>query len=188
MFSILLFRLRCGYLTVSLLWVSLFELHLRRSSAFYDFTSIATTLSAYHDHQRCDFHPRLRFRPAIWAAGLPLAFAADSSIRNQRIVCLPWASIPACDDYGTCDSQSLQDFIVALRFCSTILRSITEVISADVFSCICRLLSAFNLVMRWGSQSLTRFLFDYWLHHPAGLQLPHRRNALMPQRFTMTFR
>jgi hypothetical protein len=46
--------------------------------------------------------------PAIWAAGLPLAFAADSSIRNQRIDCLPWASISACDDYGTCDLRSLQ--------------------------------------------------------------------------------
>jgi hypothetical protein len=82
--------------------------------------------------------------PAICAAGLPLAFAADSSIRNRRIDRLPWASIPACDDFGTCDSQSLQDFIVALRF-STILRSITEVITADVFSCICGLFSAFNL-------------------------------------------
>jgi hypothetical protein len=140
--------------------------HLRRSSTFYDFTSIDTTLSAYHNHRRCDFHPRLCFRPAIgltmstryfnmrfwpaigpaiWVAGLPLAFAADSSIRNRRIDRLPWASIPACDDYGTCDSQSFQDFIVALRFCSTLLRSITEVISADVFSCICRLLSALNL-------------------------------------------
>jgi hypothetical protein len=39
--------------------------HLRRSSAFYDFTSIDTILSAYHDHRRCDFHPRLHFRPAI---------------------------------------------------------------------------------------------------------------------------
>jgi hypothetical protein len=26
----------------------------------------------------------------------------------------------------------------------------------------------------WGSQSLTRFFFDYWLHHLAGLQLPHQ--------------
>jgi hypothetical protein len=90
--------------------------HPRRSLGFYDFTSIDTTLSAYHNHRRCDFHPRLRFRPAIgltrstryfnrrfwpaigpaiWAAGLPLAFAADSSIRNQRIDRLPWASIPA---------------------------------------------------------------------------------------------
>jgi hypothetical protein len=111
--------------------------HLRRSSGFYDFTSIDRTFSAYHDHRRCHFHPRLRFGPAIgltmstryfdvrfrhaktcnnmrfWpamgpaicAAGLPLVFAVDSSIPNQWIDRLPWALIPACDDYGTGNSH-----------------------------------------------------------------------------------
>jgi hypothetical protein len=170
-FSILLFCVRCGHLAVSM-FASLcdsftisaydFRLHLSPTAqlGFYNFTSIDGMISPYHDYRCCDSHPRLRFRRAILpckdvqqlailipnlAPGLPLAFAADSSIRNRRIDRLPWASIPACDDYGTCDSQSLQDFIVALRFCSTILCSITEVISADVFSCICELLSAFNL-------------------------------------------
>jgi hypothetical protein len=46
--------------------------------------------------------------PAICAAGLPLAFAADSSILNQWVGRPAWASIPACDDYGTGDSRSLQ--------------------------------------------------------------------------------
>jgi hypothetical protein len=38
--------------------------HLRRSSRFYNFTSIDRRFLDYHDHRHCNFHPQLRLRPS----------------------------------------------------------------------------------------------------------------------------
>jgi hypothetical protein len=49
--------------------------HLRRSSRFYDFTSINRRFSDFHDHRHCDFHPRLRLRPSAcdWHSWLTMS-------------------------------------------------------------------------------------------------------------------
>jgi hypothetical protein len=44
--------------------------HLQRSSGFYNLASIDRRFSDYHNHRHCDFHPRLRLRPAIGTLGL----------------------------------------------------------------------------------------------------------------------
>jgi hypothetical protein len=135
-FSILLFRLRCGYLAVSMF------------ASLCDSFTISTT---------CNMGRRFM------------------------------ACIRSCDHYETCDSQSLRlrsfsshagplhtftEGIVDLRFRSSTWRLISVAIIAYLLRwCLFRTDLQLQL---WGSQSLTRFLFDYWLHHLAGLQLPHR--------------
>jgi hypothetical protein len=59
--------------------------HLRRSSGFYNFTSIDGMISPYHEYRRCDFHWRLRFRPAIGT----LRFRCQSAISDAIFTCIP---------------------------------------------------------------------------------------------------
>jgi hypothetical protein len=54
--------------------------HLRRSSGFYNFTSIDGMILPYHDYRRCDFHWRLRFRPAIGTLCLRCQSAVSDAI------------------------------------------------------------------------------------------------------------
>jgi hypothetical protein len=162
--------------------------HLRRSSGFYNFTSIDGMISPYHDYRCCDSHPRSRFRRAILPFKdvqqlailisnltpcfrlLSLSILSFLHQRSYRLHCVsifashirlldtpdlsgliasfrlfatpsaPLRTVAACFVFTL-----FSDLIGALRFRSTILRSIPDVISADCFLCIYGLLSAFDL-------------------------------------------